>query len=279
MVSVGLYQNWSTNTATKKQHLYGVFLSKSSFFDTIYLKEKKMEPSKKKLLIIPAILFGVFIAIALILFLVLIRYQRAYRFIGLTICLAVISLLFLFASIVTSMVGFVRTNKHYFAFIEIIVISLTIVPVCLFSFTYSIAFSLGYSDYKLFQENYGTPQKYLKNGTGEYYCVYSKSYDSVGTEKIRDKDSKVFNLIYNAEYKKVEKMHQKSEYLNYAKYGEQKESYIKIFENGEAYIYDQGDLFYTGGIQYLVFDKEIANEIIDISNQIINEYLATTSSL
>ena len=235
-----------------------------------------MKPRKSKLLILPAALLGVFVLSILIIVLVLFKYERAYRFVGLTIALFATGIVCLFASLISAIVVFIKNKKEYIALIELIVACVIIVPACFFSSAQAFNFFLDYNDYQQFQYKCGTPQKYLSLGSGNSYCLYNNTYDSNygSLEQIRDKNSKVFDLIYNATYKKVEKIHKESEQLNYVKYGEQVQSYIKFFENGEAYIYDRGELFYRGGTQYLVFDKEIAQQIIATANQIITEYLS-----
>lgn len=233
-----------------------------------------MEPSKKKFLIIPAILFGAFILLALIIVLVMFKYQREYRYVGLTIALAVIAFLCLFSALVTSIIASYKCKKNVIAYIELVVIAFSIIPVSYFSFVAGLSFSLGYSDYQHFQKYYGDPQKFLRLGKGEFYSIYNDSYDYYEASEIRDNDNKVFNLIYNAPYKKVEKIHKKSEQLRYVKYGSQTSPYIKVFENGDAYIFDQGELFYQGGTQYLIFEKEIAQQIINTADQIISEYIS-----
>ena len=233
-----------------------------------------MDPRKRKWLIIPAILFGVFVLCVLIFFVFLNKYDRPYRFIGLTIALFVIAILCLFASLTMAIIALAKLHKKYLAFIELLVISITIVPFCMMSFGFAISFSLGYSDYQHFQKNNGTPQKYLRHGTGEVYCLYNNSHDYHDATRIYDSESKVFNLIYNAPYKKVEKIYKENYQLKYAKYGSQSYSFFKIYENGEAYIYEQGELFYSGGVQYFKYDVQIALEIIETTNQIILEKLS-----
>ena len=233
-----------------------------------------MEPSKKKFLIIPAVLFGAFILFVLFIVLVMFRYQREYRYLGLTITLVIIAFLCLFSALIASIVATYKCKKNSLAFIELVIIALSIIPVGYFSFVAGISFTFGYNDYQQFQKYYGDPQKFLRLGTGESYSIYNDLYDSYEVSEIRDSDSKVFDLIYNAPYKKVEKIHKESEQLHYVKYGNQLSPYIKIFENGDAYIYDRGELLYLGGTQYLIFEKEIAQQIIDTADQIISEYLS-----
>lgn len=233
-----------------------------------------MDPRKRKWLIIPAILFGVFILFVLFIILVMFRYQRVYRYLGLTISLVIIAFLFLFSALIASIVAVYKCKKNSLAFVELVVIALSIIPVSYFSFVVGFSFSFGYNGYQHFQKYYGDPQKFLRLGKGEFYSIYNDSYDYYEASEIRDNDNKVFDLIYNAPYKKVEKIHKKSEQLRYVKYGSQTSPYIKVFENGDAYIFDQRELFYQGGTQYLIFEKEIAQQIINTADQIISEYIS-----
>lgn len=242
-----------------------------------------MDNKKRKIFIFaPLILWAFFVAIALIVVFVFSKYYRAERFWGLYITLIVIACILLLASFTFSIIGVIKVpkNKKFVSIIEIGVNSLSIFCVGYYILILMVGYALGGNDYKRMQKACGTPQAFLSLGDGSHYHLNNKDYPvNSKNDLICDNDNIVFDIIYNASYKKVEKIGKNAKSLNYAQYTANNDRGVNktfvIYESGEAYAYDPpGTLFYTGGTQYFIFDVKTAEEIIVATNAIISSYLA-----
>ena len=243
-----------------------------------------MDNKKRKIYVfVPLILWTIFVLIALVILFVFSKYYRAYRFWELYIALIVVACLFLLSSIVFTIIGLIKVPKNikFVPIIEIGINAVSVVATGIFIFIIAVSYSFGgHSDYVRLQKVCGTPQAFLSlGGDGSHYHLNNKDYPAkANNDPIYDSDSVVFNIIYNAPYKKVEKIDEDTKTLNYAQYTVNDRGdfrYLIIYENGEAYAYDSPDLLYVGGTQCFKFDVKTAEEIITATNDIIASYLAS----
>lgn len=232
------------------------------------------ETKENILKFLPIILFGLSLLCVVLFCTVAFPYHRLNRFPALGQTIIALTCVFLIGSLVSAIIYIVK-YKRYLLFTIVGSISIVVILIIRFVvFPVSVLFfGRSYSEYDLFNKNWGTPQLMLKNVTGEKCYINTHDYRmTLNKERVFDTDNRLYSIIYNASYKQIETINSKDEKLDYIQYNVPFDDamYFRIFSNGKAYIACFPDLS-AAQYNYFKYSDETTQTIFTTAYQIISE--------